>query len=210
MTDLSNVSKFRAGLASDLALIGHHVQLEPLSSDHVADLTAAAADGELWNLHYTGVPTPDQMPAMVKNALCNRDAGIEHPFVVRRLSDNRVVGSTRYYYLSEQDRNLSIGFTWYSASVHRTGVNTECKLLLLQHAFETMGCIAVHWHTHHDNVRSQKAIQRLGAKFDGIIRNHKIMPNGTIRHTHCFSMIDSEWPQSKAFLTGRLAAFSDS
>ena len=210
MTDTAAVSRFRAGLPLDLTLVGQQVRLEPLSSSHIEDLSAAAADGELWKLHYTVVPTAEQMPAMVEDALQNRDAGSEYPFVVRRLSDNRVVGTTRYYFISEQDRNLSIGYTWYAASVHRTGINTECKLLLLQHAFEKLGCIAVHWHTHHENTRSQTAIKRLGAKFDGVIRNHKIMPNGTIRHTHCFSMIDSEWPQSKAFLMGRLSAFMDS
>ena len=194
----------------DLTLVGQQVQLEPLSLAHVDDLSAAAADGELWKLHYTAVPTAEQMPAMVESALQNRDSGTEHPFVVRRLSDNRVVGTTRYYFISELDQNLSIGFTWYAASAHRSGVNTESKLLLLEHAFEKLGCIAVHWHTHHENVRSQNAIMRLGAKHDGVIRNHKIMPNGTIRHTHCFSMIYSEWPQSKAFLMGRLSAFTES
>ena len=102
------------------------------------------------------------------------------------------------------NRNCAIGYTWYSESAQRTGINTECKLMLLQHAFEEAACISVQWHTHHDNLRSQAAIKRLGATFEGVLRNHMILPDGRIRHTHCFSMLDEEWPASKAFLMQRL------
>lgn len=189
----------------DLTLQGENVLLEPLQIEHSEALGQAAADGELWNLKFTGVPTVSDMPQMIEKALANRDAGTELPFTVRRLSDQKVVGTTRFYFLSEEHRNLSIGYTWYSRSVQRTAVNTESKLLLLSYAFERLGCISVAWHTDDLNHNSQKAIERLGAKFEGVLRNHKIMPDGRYRDTHCYSMLDTEWPESKAFLTQCLA-----
>lgn len=190
-----------AWIPHDLTLSGKHVKLEPLQREHNEGLSKAAADGELWKLKYTNVPTEERMLATIENALANRDAGTELPFTVRRLSDQKIVGTTRFYFLSQEHRNLSIGYTWYSRSVHRTAVNTECKLLLLSYAFEKLGCISVAWHTDDLNHASQKAIQRLGAKFEGVLRNHKIMPDGRYRHTHCYSMLDTEWPEAKTFLT---------
>ncbi|RBP48426.1 GNAT family N-acetyltransferase [Arenicella xantha] len=192
------------GLSHSLSLTGQHVALEPLAAAHVDALILAATDGELWKLPYTAVPDAAGMANMVSAAIALREQGAELPFAVRRLSDGKIVGSTRYYFISPHDRNLSIGYTWYAQSAQRTAVNTECKLLLLEHAFERLKCISVQWHTHHDNKRSQAAIQRLGAKFEGVLRNNKIMPDGSIRHTHCFSMLDTEWPESKQRLIARL------
>lgn len=201
--------RFLGKLPHTLTLRGINTTLEPMQLDHVDGLVLAAKDGELWNLNVTSVPEPKNMRAFVERSLEQRKKGRELPFVVRRLSDNRVVGTTRYYQIKPENRNFSIGYTWYSASVQRTGVNTECKLMMLEHAFEKAGCISVQWHTHHENIRSQQAITRLGATFEGVLRNHIILPDGRIRHTHCFSMLDTEWPPSKAFLLERLAANSE-
>jgi len=202
---LPNVGQqFAKALTQQLTLSGKHASLEPMQLSHVGDLNDAAADGELWRLRVTTVPKEPRMLNYVEHALQKRDLGIELPFVVRRLSDNRVVGSTRYYHIKPEHRNLSIGYTWYSESVQRTAINTECKLMLLRHAFEEAACISVQWHTHHDNIRSQAAILRLGAHFEGVLRNHMILSDGRIRHTHCFSMLDDEWPASKAYLTKSL------
>jgi len=203
-----DVSLFSDNLTPGLQLGGEVVRLEPLSTDHIEPLIFAASSGQLWTLPYTGVPSPDSMPEVVKDALKQRDLGTQLPFAVILKSTAEVVGTTRYYYIQPESRNLSIGYTWYAQHVQRTGVNTECKYLLLRHAFEVMKCISVQWHTDHRNKRSQAAIKRIGAKFEGVLRNHKIMPDGVIRHTHCFSMLDIEWPASKAYLQSRLAYFS--
>lgn len=191
----------------DLVLRGNDVALEPMLNAHVDDLVQAASDGKLWELKVTEVPDAKRMPAFVRSALEKREQGMHLPFVVRRLSDQRIVGTTSYYRLNDADRNLSIGYTWYSESVQNTSINTETKLLLLTHAFEHAGCISVQWHTHHENTRSQAAIKRLGASFEGVLRNDRILSDGRIRHTHCFSMLDNEWPASKAFLNGRLLKY---
>ena len=205
---ITGVGNFVDGLTDDLVLSGNHVLLRPMSSEDVSGLINAASHGDLWNLAYTGVPSPQTMQTTVSEALRLRDKGEQFPFTVRLASTGEIVGSTRYYYISPEHRNLSIGFTWYGEHVHRTGVNTECKYLLLKHAFETLNCISVQWHTDHRNKRSQNAILRLGAKFEGVLRNARIMPDGVIRHTHCFSMLDTEWPKSKGFLASRLAYYS--
>ncbi len=202
------MSKYRSALPPDLALSGSHVALEPMQLTHVDDLIGAARDGELWRLKVTEVPDAKGMPAFVKSSLEKREQGAHLPFIVRRLSDQRIVGTTSYYRLDDINRNLSIGYTWYSESVQNTLVNTETKLLLLTQAFERAACISVQWHTHHENTRSQAAIRRLGASFEGILRNDRILSDGRIRHTHCFSMLDTEWPASKAFLNGRLEKYS--
>jgi len=199
--------RFTENLNHNLALAGDLVHLCAMQLDDVDALINAASSGELWNLPYTGVPKAEQMLANVEGALKQRELGLEFPFVVRRVDTNEVVGTTRFYAINEASRNLSIGYTWYATHVHRTGVNTECKYLLLEHAFEKMNCISVAWHTDHRNKQSQAAIRRLGAQFEGVLRNHKIMPDGVIRHTHCFSMLDTEWPQSKAYLQSRLDYF---
>lgn len=191
-----------------MQLRGHTVALEPMAIEHIDSLNQAAADGELWNLNYTSVPTAEAMQDMVDSALKQRSDGNELPFVVRRLSDQKIVGSTRYYLIEPMHRNLSIGYTWYAQSAQRTSINTECKLLLLTYAFETLKCISVQWHTDDQNIRSQQAIQRLGAKFEGILRNNKIMPDGRYRNTHCYSMLDNEWANAKKFLKGCLAKTS--
>jgi len=196
--------RFRDGLTLDLTLTGEYAALQPLQLEHTEALSRAAADGELWNLNFTLIPNATQMQASVASAIANREAGLEFPFVVRRLSDDQIVGATRYYFIEPEHRNLSIGYTWYAQSAQRTAINSECKLLLLTHAFERLGCISVQWHTDNLNKRSQAAIERLGAKFEGVLRNHKIMPDGRYRHTHCYSMIDQEWPASKAFLSERI------
>ena len=204
---LSAETAFRNKVSHELELSGEHAILEPMQLGHVDELNAAALDGELWKLKVTSVPINSEMLAYVEHAISQRSKGHQLPFVVRDKASKRVIGTTRYYQISPTNRNLSIGYTWYSESAQRTGVNTECKLMLLQHAFEEAGCISVQWHTHHENIRSQTAILRLGAKFEGVLRNHMILPDGRIRHTHCFSMLDVEWPSSKDHLKGRLAQY---
>lgn len=181
------------------------VALEPMRTEHVPELREAARDGELWSLWYTGVASPDSMQAYVDTALKMREEQGAMPFVVRRKSDGRIVGSTRYFNLDEKNRRVEIGHTWYSRSVQRSGINTEAKLLLLTHAFEVLRCIAVEFRTHFFNFASREAIARLGARQDGILRNHQISPNGTLRDTVVFSIIESEWPAAKANLVWLLS-----
>ena len=200
--------QFRACFPVGLTFNGDHANLEPMQLAHVNELNQAAADGKLWKLKVTSVPRSESMEDYVKDAINNREQGIQLPFVVRRAGDQKIVGTTRYYLINPSFRNVSIGYTWYSASAQRSMINTEVKLMLLQHAFEDAGAISVQWHTHHENIRSQNAILRLGAKFEGVLRNSQILPDGRIRHTHCFSMLDEEWPVSKAFLSERLHHYS--
>jgi RimJ/RimL family protein N-acetyltransferase len=168
---------------------------------HCEELGDAAADGELWNLHFTGVPRRSKVKAYVSEGLANPQ---HFAFVVRRNSDRKIIGCTRYYDIQADHRNLAIGYTWYSKSVQRTAVNTETKLLLLSHAFERLKCIGVAFHTDNQNYPSQAAIERLGATKEGVLRNHRIMPDGRIRHTWCYSIVDSEWPAIKKNLQQRL------
>ncbi len=180
------------------------VILEPLHRDHETDLLEAAKDGELWNLWYTSVSGPEQILAYMDSTLQMRETQGAMPFVVRRKSDRKIVGSTRYFNVDAKNRRLEIGHTWYSRAAQRTGVNTEAKLLLLKHAFETLDCIAVELRTHWFNFDSRAAIAGLGAKQDGVLRNHQIGPNGSLRDTVVFSIIASEWPAVKAHLRWRL------
>lgn len=200
--------RFASAYNSEVSFSGEHASLEPMQLEHVEDLNQAAADGDLPQLKFTTVPTPDSMLKVVEAAIAKRKQGTQMPFVIRRSSDQKIVGSTRYYFINPASRNVSIGYTWYSASAQRTMINTDCKLMLLQHAFEQAGAISVQWHTHHENTRSQAAIRRLGAKFEGVLRNAQILPDGRIRHTHCFSMLDHEWPAAKAFLEQRLRHYA--
>lgn len=195
---------FNDNLDSNLSLNGQFASLEPMQIDHVEGLNSAAQDGELWNLKVTTIPNDQGMSDYVQNALSQREKGIELPFVVRRRSDNKIVGTTRYYAISRKHHNLSIGYTWYSASAQNTPINTECKYMLLSNAFDKAKSISVAWHTYHGNTRSQEAILRLGAKFEGVLRNHMILPDGRIRHTHCFSMLDEEWALAKENLRQKL------
>lgn len=177
-----------------ITLRGKHAQLEPLSREHIEPLCRAAADGDLHKLWYTSVPASDGMAAYVDKALAKQAEGAMLPFVVRSLTDGDIVGCTRYYDIDVANRGLAIGYTWYARSVQRSAINTECKWLLLRHAFDTLGCIVVTFHTHWHNQRSRAAIERLGAKQDGVLRNHRIQPDGSYRDTVCFSILESEWP----------------
>jgi len=189
-----------ARFVEPVVLTGAHASLEPLAREHEADIREAAADGELWRLWYTSVPSPENTPMWLDIALDMRERLGAMPFAVRSKATGRVVGSTRYFNVDAANRRLEIGHTWYSKSVQRTGVNTECKLMLLTHAFEALRCIAVEFRTHWFNHRSREAIARLGAKQDGVLRNHQLMPDGTYRDTVVFSIIESEWPAVKSHL----------
>ncbi|HTA66444.1 MAG TPA: GNAT family protein [Xanthomonadaceae bacterium] len=186
-----------------VSLHGQHVRLEPLLAEHAGALGEAVVDGELSKLWFTAVPGPDRMEAYVAAALAERDAGLSLPFVVRDAKGS-VVGSTRYCNVEAAHRRLEIGYTWYAARVQRTGLNTEAKLLLLRHAFETLDCIAVEFRTNWFNQRSRAAIARLGAKQDGVLRNHRLMPDGSYRDSVVFSIIASEWPGVRRNLQFRL------
>ncbi len=187
-----------------IVLRGRHATLEPLAREHEAAVRAAAADGELWKLWYTSVPAPEKAGAWLETALDMRERLGAMPFVVRANATGDVVGSTRYFNVEPAHRRLEIGHTWYAKRAQRTAINTECKLLLLTHAFETLACIAVEFRTHFFNFASRAAIERLGAKQDGILRNHQIMADGTRRDTVVFSILDSEWPTVKRNLQWQL------
>ncbi len=188
-----------------IALQGQHVRLEPLAADHAEALRRAAADGELWKLWFTGVPDAASMDAYIQEALAAQQADRALAFVVRRADDGAVLGTTRYCNAEPAHRRLEIGYTWYAASAQRTAANTETKLLLLRHAFETMHCIAVEFRTHWLNLRSRAAIARLGAKQDGVLRNHRLMPDGSYRDSVVFSIVEAEWLSVKQHLMFRLA-----
>ena len=174
------------------------IRLEPMSPDHVAALQAAAADGQLWNIRVTSVPTPDDTRGYVERALATKD---RLPFVVVDLEDaSRVVGSTSYHDIVPAIDRLEIGWTWYAKSTQRSHVNTGAKLLLLTHAFETLRAKVVGWRTDNYNFASQKAIERLGAKRDGVIRHHAVRRDGTVRDTVMYSVTAGEWPEVKAHL----------
>ena len=187
-----------------VTLKGAHATLEPLGREHAAALAKAAADGELWRLWYTSVAAPDKMDEYVAAALDMREQLGAMPFIVREARTNDVVGCTRYFNVDAASRRLEIGHTWYAKRVQRTAVNTECKLLLLTHAFETLQCIAVEFRTHWFNHASRAAIARLGAKQDGVLRNHQLSPDGICRDTVVFSIIDGEWPAVKRHLQHQL------
>jgi len=184
----------------EVTLEGDIVRLEPLEDHHSEDLAVAAADGALSELWFTSVPAPHGVPAEIDRRRALRVAGSMLPFAVIRKADGRAVGMTTYMNIDATHARVEIGSTWYAASVQRTGLNTECKLLLLAHAFETLDCIAVEFRTHVLNHRSRRAIERLGAKLDGILRNHMVSANGTLRDTCVYSIISSEWPAIRAHL----------
>jgi len=174
-------------------LAGEHVVLEPLERRHEAGLARAAADGELWRLWYTSVPPSERAGEYVGAALEMRENEGAMPFAAVDKASGDVIGSTRYCNVEPRHRRLEIGHTWYAKRAQRTGANTECKLLLLGHAFEQLGCIAVEFRTSWFNQASRRAIERLGAKRDGVLRNHMIMPDGTYRDTVVYSILESEW-----------------
>ncbi|GAB2657093.1 GNAT family N-acetyltransferase [Arenimonas aestuarii] len=174
-------------------LEGTHVSLEPLQPHHGDDLLAAAADGELWNLWYTSVPSSETIRGYMARAMADREAGTAMPFLVRDPA-GEPVGCTRFFRMDPVIPSLEIGFTWYSARVQRSALNTEAKRLLLGHAFDAMGCSVVELRTHVMNHRSRAAIERLGAHFDGILRRQMRMPDGHLRDTAVYSILDTEWP----------------
>ena len=187
-----------------ITLDGRHARIEPLASAHHDELVAAAADGELWDLWFTSVPRPEAMREWMDAALAQREEAGAMPFVIRRAGDNRLVGATRYFNVAAPNRRLEIGHTFYARSVQRTAVNTESKLLLLTHAFEALGCLGVELRTHFMNRESRRAIERLGAKLDGVLRAHMVMPDGSLRDTCVYSIIAHEWPAVRNNLAFRL------
>lgn len=187
-----------------IILKGQMVTLEPLESDHVEPLRAAVMDGELWRLWFANVPSPDQMESYVINAIENGKKG-NIAFAVRLNEADRIVGTTRFYNVDETNKRPMLGYTWYAKSVCKTGVNTECKLLLLEYAFEQKNAIAVEFRTHYFNQVSRTAIERLGAKQDGVLRSHQIMRDGSIRDTVVYSILRHEWPAVKNNLLNKLS-----
>ena len=186
-----------------VTLRGPHARLEPLSPAHREGLVDAVKDGELWKLWYTSVPKPENMQKEIDRRLSLQAAGTMLPFTVFD-AEGAIAGMTTYMNVDAANRRVEIGSTWYAKRVQRTPLNTQCKLLLLTHAFETLDCIAVEFRTHFFNHQSRRAIEQLGAKQDGILRNHQIAPNGTLRDTVVFSIIASEWPTVKAHLSFQL------
>jgi RimJ/RimL family protein N-acetyltransferase len=180
------------------------ITLVPLALDHEAGLRAAAADGALWNIRVTSVPEPDATRAYIENALAMREAGSRFAFAVLDADSSKVLGCTSYHDIVPALKRVEIGWTWYGKSSQRTHVNSTCKLLLLTHAFETLGCQVVGWRTDNFNFTSQAAIERLGAHKDGVLRGHALRRDGTIRDTVMYSMRAGEWAEAKAQLIYRL------
>jgi RimJ/RimL family protein N-acetyltransferase len=184
-----------------ITLTGRLVRLEPLSPSHVADLTRAGQDEAIWrHMPYGLIRTEEQMSAFVRDGLARQARGTDVPFAVIHLPSGRAIGCTRYMAIEAAHRGLEIGGTWYAREFQRTGVNTECKYLLLRHAFESLGCIRVQLKTDLRNERSQRAIERLGAVREGVLRKAMIMPDGYLRSTVVYSIVDDEWPGVKARL----------
>ena len=187
-----------------IILAGEHVELRPLSPDHAEGLRAAVAEGELWTLWYTAIPSPDEMDGEIARRLRLQDAGSMVPFTVVERPSGRIVGMTTYMNIDAAGPRVEIGSTWYGQSVQRSPLNTEAKLLLLSHAFDTLGCLAVEFRTHFFNQQSRRAIERLGAKLDGILRHHMRAKNGTLRDTCVYSIVAPEWPTVRAHLNAKL------
>ena len=183
-----------------VTLRGHGLRLEPLALTHEAGLAAAAADGALWRIRVTSVPEPQETRAYIETALQMREAGSRLAFAVLDDASGRVLGSSSYHDILPAVRRVEIGYTWYARSVQRTHVNTAAKLLLMGHAFDTLGCHVVGWRTDNFNFASQAAIERLGAKKDGVIRGHALRRDGTIRDTVMYSLRAGEWPEARAQL----------
>jgi RimJ/RimL family protein N-acetyltransferase len=188
----------------NIELIGEKVKLIPLNSNHANDLVNAASDGELWKLKVTSIPSRNNVDDYINFALSEQKANRSLPFVVIEKTTNTIIGSTRYCNATQEHRRLEIGYTWYAKSHQKTGVNTECKYLLLKHAFETLNAIAVEFRTNWFNLPSRKAIERIGAKQDGILRNHRINPDGGLRDSVVFSITNQEWGSVKQSLENNL------
>ena len=185
-------------------LQGRHVRLEPLRREHAAGLAEAVKDGELWKLWYTSIPPPEDMATEIERRLKLQDDGSMLPLAVRHEPSGELVGMTTFMNIDAKNRHVEIGSTWYARRCQRTPLNTECKLMLLTHAFETLDCIAVEFRTHFFNRQSREGIERLGAKLDGVLRHHQRMPSGTLRDTCVYSIIAPEWPAVKAHLEWQL------
>ena len=188
-----------------VTLSARGVELVPLALEHEPGLRAAAADGELWKLRITSVPEPEQTQAYIETALAARQEGNRFAFAVRDVASGTVLGSSSYHDILPAIKRVEIGYTWYAARCQRTHVNTTCKLLMLTHAFETLTCNVVGWRTDNFNLASQRAIERLGAHKDGVIRGHALRRDGTIRDTVMYSLRAGEWPEVKAQLMYLLA-----
>ena len=205
-----SLRKMKVSPIIPITLEGRQVVLEPLSMSHEAALIEAASDGKLWKSRVTNVPDASRMRSYIDAALAGVAERRELPFVIIRKSSGKVVGSTRFYNILPADRSAEIGYTWLAASAQRTAVNTEAKLLLLTHAFETMKCIRVTLITDVLNEQSRAAILRLGAKQEGVMRSHIIMPDGRVRDSVLFSIIEGEWPEVKTRLEEKLSNLSQS
>jgi RimJ/RimL family protein N-acetyltransferase len=186
-----------------ISLSGPHAQLKPLSHDHCDGLAEAVKDGELWKLWYTFIPKAQDMRKEIDRRLALQASGAMLPFTVFD-ADGKIAGMTTYMNVDAANRRVEIGSTWYAKRVQRSALNTQCKLLLLTHAFEKLDCIAVEFRTHIFNHASRRGIERLGAKQDGILRNHQIAPNGTLRDTVVYSILPAEWPTVKVHLNFQL------
>ncbi|MGN6830735.1 GNAT family N-acetyltransferase [Paucibacter sp. M5-1] len=191
-------------ICTPVTLSGRHATLAPLAPEHEAGLQAAVREGELWQLWYTAIPTPEGMAAEIRRRLDLLSKQSMLPFTVFD-ADQRIVGMTTFMNIDNANRRVEIGSTWYGNSVQRSPLNTECKLLLLTHAFETLACIAVEFRTHRFNSASRRAIERLGAQLDGILRSHMRASNGTLRDTAVYSITATEWPTVKTHLQWQLA-----
>ena len=183
-----------------VTLEGYGLRVLPLALEHEQGLQAAAADGALWTLRVTSVPEPENTRKYIEDALAMREAGMRFAFVVQDASSGKVLGCSSYHDILPAVKRVEIGYTWYAQSVQRTHVNTACKLLLMTHAFETLGCHVVGWRTDNFNFASQAAIERLGARKDGVIRGHALRRDGTIRDTVMYSLRAGEWPEVRAQL----------
>ena len=190
-------------------LEGHGMRLEPLAENHHDELAAAAADGKLWELWFTSVPEPGQTEAYIVTALAGQKAGHMLPWAIRDLASGKIVGSSRYHDIVAALDRVEIGYTWYGKSWHRSHVNSSCKLLLLSHAFDTLACKVVGLRTDNFNFASQRAIEALGARRDGVIRHHQPRRDGSVRDTFIYSILAHEWPGVKRNLEFRLARNCD-
>lgn len=186
-----------------VVLESRHARLEPLSHAHHDGLVEAVTDGELWNLWYTVIPKPEMMTKEIDRRLGLQVAGTMLPFTVTQ-PDGTIAGMTTYTNVDMANKRVEIGSTWYRKAVQRSALNTECKLMLLRHAFEQLNCIAVEFRTHFFNHASRRGIERLDAKLDGVLRSHQVAPNGTLRDTCVYSIIASQWPTVKTHLTYQL------
>ncbi len=189
-----------------IVLTGTHVRLEPMTEEHIPALAEIGVGQPFWHfMLYGDMNSEEDMRSWVRDILARAEKGTDLPFVAIQLASGRLAGATRYLNIMPKDRSLEIGGTWYGSDFQRTPVNTDCKYLLLRHAFETLGCISVQLKTDSRNERSQRAIERIGAVKEGVLRNHMILPDGYIRHSVFYSILDTEWPGVKSRLEEMLA-----